>query len=92
MASKQTLAFFLVAMLAVASFTVQAAPDCNNPGNCYLCQYCSRRSECSGSNLDQQHKDACSCAYQCDGPCKGFCGYGKRHLLWNAPGMNEIVL
>ena len=39
-----------------------------------FCRYCSRRSECSGSNLDQQHKDACSCAYQCDGPCKGFCG------------------
>ena len=60
----------------------------------YVClyRYCSRRSECYGSNLDQQHKDACACAYQCDGPCKGFCGYGKRHLLWNAPGMNEIVL
>ena len=58
----------------------------------YPCRYCSRRGECNGDNLDQEHKDACSCAYQCDGPCKGFCGYGKRHLLWNAGGMNEIVL
>ena len=52
-----------------------------------LCRYCSRRSECSGSNLDQQHKDACACSYQCDNACKGFCAGpgGRRHLLWSTP-------
>ena len=60
----------------------------------FSCRYCSRRAECGGSNLDQQHKDACSCSYQCNGACRGFCGYGKRHLLWNAPHQieNEIKL
>ena len=38
MAAKQTAALILLAMLAVACVSVQAGPDCNNPGNCYLCQ------------------------------------------------------
>ena len=56
-------------------------------------RYCSRRSECGGSNLDYDHQQACGCQSACDGNCQAFCGYsgasGKRLLLGR--GLNEVV-
>ncbi|CAK0787454.1 hypothetical protein CVIRNUC_010674 [Coccomyxa viridis] len=92
MASKQTVALFLVAMFALACVQTEAL-NCYDRNNCHLCQYCSRRSECGGSNLDYDHQQACGCQSACDGNCQAFCGYsgasGKRLLLGR--GLNEVV-
>ncbi|BDA49849.1 hypothetical protein COCOBI_14-4690 [Coccomyxa sp. Obi] len=82
MNSRQTAAVLLCALFVTSClYTSTAAIDCNNPSNCGLCSYCSRRSECPNGDGTQQGRDACSCAYQCDSGCRSPICRGRRKLL-----------
>jgi len=92
MASKQILAFLLVAMVATACVSGQGL-NCWDRSNCQYCQYCNQRSQCNSGTMSSDAQKLCPCAFQCDNNCGHFCGSGgasgKRLLLGR--GLNEVV-
>ncbi|CAL8464283.1 g3818 [Coccomyxa elongata] len=81
MNSKQSAALLLCALFVASCLYTSTAIDCNNPSNCGLCSYCSRRGECPNGDGTQQGRDACSCAYQCNSGCRSPICQGRRRML-----------